>query len=132
MDRSKYPPNWEAIRAAILEREGHCCKFCGVANRSVGARSGDGQWHTPREIREMGDAEFGRKFAFGKAIRMIRIVLTVAHLDHDTTNNDTANLAALCQRCHLRHDADYHKTNAAATRRRRKEEQQQALLTEAE
>lgn len=29
-------------------------------------------------------------------------VLTVDHLDHDPGNSDPANLAALCQRCHLR------------------------------
>lgn len=34
-----------------------------------------------------------------------RVVLTVAHLDHDPTNNDPANLRALCQRCHNRYDA---------------------------
>ena len=33
------------------------------------------------------------------------IVLTIAHLDHDPRNNDAANLKALCQRCHNRHDA---------------------------
>lgn len=31
-------------------------------------------------------------------------VLTVAHLDHDATNNDFGNLRALCQRCHNTHD----------------------------
>lgn len=44
------------------------------------------------------------------------IVLTVAHLDHDTANNSDENLAALCQRCHLRHDAKHHAQNAAKTR----------------
>ena len=31
----------------------------------------------------------------------IRIVLTIAHLDQDITNNDHKNLMALCQRCHI-------------------------------
>lgn len=34
-----------------------------------------------------------------------KVVLTVAHLDHDPTNNDPENLRALCQRCHNRYDA---------------------------
>jgi 5-methylcytosine-specific restriction endonuclease McrA len=40
-----------------------------------------------------------------------RVVLTVAHIDHDRTNNRFDNLAALCQRCHLGHDARQHATN---------------------
>lgn len=36
-----------------------------------------------------------------------KIVLTVAHLDHDEENWSVSfdRLAALCQRCHLRYDA---------------------------
>jgi 5-methylcytosine-specific restriction endonuclease McrA len=49
--------------------------------------------------------------------RPIRIVLTIAHLDHDTTNNEMSNLAALCQRCHLRYDARLHAESAMRTRR---------------
>lgn len=37
-----------------------------------------------------------------------KVVLTVAHIDHDTTNNRFHNLAALCQRCHLNHDRHQH------------------------
>ena len=38
----------------------------------------------------------------------IKVVLTVAHLDHDITNNSFFNLKAMCQRCYLRYDAKYH------------------------
>lgn len=34
-----------------------------------------------------------------------KVVLTVAHLDHDITNNSFFNLKALCQKCHLEYDA---------------------------
>lgn len=40
-----------------------------------------------------------------------RIVLTVAHLDHNIKNNDFSNLAALCQRCHNRLDIEDRKAN---------------------
>lgn len=40
-----------------------------------------------------------------------KVVLTVAHLDHDKTNNRFSNLAALCQRCHLGHDIKHHVFN---------------------
>ncbi len=49
--------------------------------------------------------------------RPIRIVLTVAHLNHDESASDDANLAALCQRCHLRHDAVDNQRRAAERRR---------------
>ena len=44
-------------------------------------------------------------------------MLTVAHLDHAPEHNDPANLAALCQRCHLAHDRDQHRQSARQTRR---------------
>ena len=34
-----------------------------------------------------------------------KVILTVAHLDHDIINNSFFNLKALCQRCHLKYDA---------------------------
>ena len=33
-----------------------------------------------------------------------KIILTIAHLDQMPENNHPDNLAALCQRCHLKHD----------------------------
>lgn len=42
-----------------------------------------------------------------------RVVLTVAHLNHDPTNSATSNLAAGCQRCHLSYDLHRHMDNAA-------------------
>jgi 5-methylcytosine-specific restriction endonuclease McrA len=42
------------------------------------------------------------------------VVLTIAHLDQQPENNDHANLRALCQRCHLRFDADWRHARAAA------------------
>lgn len=37
----------------------------------------------------------------------VKVVLTIAHLDHDENNWDVPydRLRALCQRCHLRYDA---------------------------
>lgn len=45
----------------------------------------------------------------------VRVVLTVAHLDHTPENCARENLLALCQFCHLRLDAEQH----AKTRRTR-------------
>jgi hypothetical protein len=42
----------------------------------------------------------------GANVPAVIIVLTVAHLDHDEWNAQVTDdrLAALCQRCHFRHD----------------------------
>jgi hypothetical protein len=41
--------------------------------------------------------------------RTTRIVLAAVHLDHDPTNNRLRNLKSLSQRCHIIHDALYHR-----------------------
>lgn len=38
----------------------------------------------------------------------IVIVLTIAHLDQQPENNEEENLRALCQRCHVRLDPQWH------------------------
>lgn len=47
-------------------------------------------------------------------------MLTVEYLNHDTTDNRDENLAALCQRCHLKYDHAHHMANARKTRQARK------------
>jgi hypothetical protein len=41
-------------------------------------------------------------------LRVVRIVLTVAHLNHDPRDNREENLKALCQWCHLNYDKLHH------------------------
>lgn len=86
-NKARYPRDWKQIRAAILERAGHRCEFCKAAN------------HQPHPITGS------------------RVVLTIAHLDHQPENCDPANLRALCQRCHLAYDANHHQQTAYQTRR---------------
>ena len=43
------------------------------------------------------------------SVRTTYVVLACAHLDHDPGHNMPANLAALCQRCHMLHDAAEHR-----------------------
>lgn len=88
MDRSKYPPDWETIRARILTRagspdggpKGAKCEFCGIENYTETMITGS------------------------------RVVLTIAHLDHDPENWEVkdSRLKALCQSCHLAYDAEHH------------------------
>jgi len=133
-DYRDYPANWKSeIRPLILERAENCCEFCGVPNGAIVTRSKQngaryevvfGEWsqknHTAlRRIYQHHGLVLGTRFLGGLSAdrwgRPIRVVLTVAHLDHDRTNNVPANLRALCQRCHLRWDAEHH----AETRRLR-------------
>jgi cytochrome c1 len=48
--------------------------------------------------------------------RPIHIILTVAHLNHDETDNQPEYLAHLCQRCHNRHDAKHRAAPRKASR----------------
>lgn len=117
-----YPPNWKTeIRPAILERDGNKCKSCGVENYATGYRGKDGHFFTSEYIWEQIENHGVDMFAEGEPLsncwfgenptNPIRIVLTIAHLDHDLKNNDFSNLAALCQRCHNRLDIEYRKAN---------------------
>lgn len=112
--KSKYPPRkeWLAIRTRILARAKNCCEFCGVHNHRLGYRDEDGKFRAVMPMECEALALDG--------VKTLRIVLTVAHLDHDPTNNADNNLRALCQRCHLRYDAKEHRYNAAETRGKRR------------
>jgi hypothetical protein len=118
--RERYPDDWKAISKRIREeRAGNKCEWCGIENGTQFANTTlDGNRVPFIDIAQM--SRLDKVFLFGnEAPALSKIVLTVAHIDHDTTNNDDGNLAALCQRCHLRHDAKHHAKNAAVTRRRK-------------
>lgn|GEM_PF-7130269 len=55
--------------------------------------------------------------------KLTKIVLSVAHLDRDSKNNNRNNLAALCQKCHLNHDILQHVRNRLYGRHHAKEHQ---------
>jgi hypothetical protein len=127
IDHSKYPPYWRKLSRHIrFVRAGNRCEWCGVGNGALIIRSDVDpsryleidpndvdQWLINGEPAELPDTgEFGDKW--------VRVVLTVAHIDHDKTNNYFSNLAALCQRCHLNHDKHQHARNAALTRAEKK------------
>ena len=107
--RERYPANWNEIREGIRLRTNNQCAFCRAPNNALVARHVDGGSYM-LEHGEVFDSTTGEYLGLARgseydADRFPVIVLTVAHLDHDESNNDHTNLAALCQRCHLRHDA---------------------------
>ncbi len=82
IDYKEYHPDWHSISKFIrFERAQNKCEKCGCEN------------YKPHPITGS------------------YVVLTVAHIDHDKTNNDPVNLGAWCQRCHLKHDLQHHIAN---------------------
>lgn len=129
IDYKEYPPNWKTeIRPAILARENYCCKFCKAPNHSIVCRgmwngrqayqNDDGQIFDAKTGEYMGSSYVGDVWV--KEQRLTKIILTIAHLDQDKTNNDYRNLAALCQKCHLGIDLKHHMANARETNRKKK------------
>ena len=116
-NKALYPPDWPAVRVRILERDGHCCKQCGVPDRAIGWRDDKGEFHiVARDGNRQRLAD--EQFTFGDVRKLILIVLTIAHLhDPNPANCDDANLGALCQRCHNILDMPMRQANAAASRR---------------
>lgn len=122
-NKAKYPPNWKQIRADILERAGHRCEWCGVANHAVGYRDHN------KVFWPVSDEELHNGVAEADNLKLIQIVLTIAHVhDSNPANCAPENLAALCQRCHLNHDSAHHQENAARMRRMKREAAGQPAL----
>jgi len=100
IDYSKYPPNWKTeIRPRILNRANNCCEECSLENGV-----------TALSYKENGITQWVN-IAFEDLIehpyKEVKVVLTIAHLDHDETNHNVTDerLKAMCQLCHLRYDA---------------------------
>ncbi len=107
IDYALYPRNWlTEIRPRILRRAGARpeagiearCEHCTILNHCNVLR-----------LRASGPV-------------LVKIVLTIAHLDQDRLNNADDNLAALCQRCHLLWDRPFHLINAGLTRERKRKQ----------
>ena len=94
-NRSRYPKDWPAISRAIRERAGGRCEFID-AGTGLRCEALNGEPHP---------------------LTGSRVVLTVAHLDHQPENCDPANLLAACQRCHNRYDAPMRRRGIAERQR---------------
>jgi hypothetical protein len=105
-----YPKNWRAISASIRKRSDGRCECHGECSL-----------HHERRCTEM----HGQDAIWARG----KVVLTVAHLNHDPSDCRPENLKAMCQRCHLRYDAEQHRKHSAETRRRKKSNGE--LFTEA-
>lgn len=105
--RHLYPANWNELSLRIRQEAGDRCEWCGLCNRAVGYRYGNGHFRAVAQIDRMTVQrvlEDIRPSARGARPRLTRIVLTVHHRDGNPENNERGNLKALCQKCHLEAD----------------------------
>lgn len=88
----KYPPNW---KTEIVPR--------------ILARAGELRDKSGKIVREANCEKCGIQNHITK-ISGTKVVLTIAHLDHDANNHQVTDdrLAALCQACHLKYDLHRH------------------------
>ena len=109
----EYPKDWKIIRYRILERANHKCEFCGVPNHVLIHRTGKGinDWVFWPEGMESEAWDID-------GLKCTKIILTIAHLDHDKTNHEVSDerLKALCQKCHLQYDMPRHVANRKRNR----------------
>jgi hypothetical protein len=112
IDYTRYPSDWKQIRSRILERANNKCEDCELPNHSkvfaikLKVQDSDGRYkYKMYWIRDPLDA--AKAVRHGLFVKEVKVVLTIAHLDHDETNHnvDDERLKALCQHCHLLYDA---------------------------
>jgi hypothetical protein len=101
IDYKKYPSDWQQTRNRILERAKNTCECCSLEKHST-------VWSF-RNLEKVTvwskDLPYIRSFSIDP--KEVKVVLTIAHLDHDETNHQVTDerLKAMCQLCHLRYDA---------------------------
>jgi hypothetical protein len=98
-------PAWKARRARLLDRCGHKCERCRVPHLTTVQRGKGGSW----AVGEFWFSWDGTPRHMWERVRTVRIILTMAHLTHDPLRNDDADLAMLCQWCHLNYDKMQHR-----------------------
>jgi hypothetical protein len=120
-----YPIDWLQLSTMIrFERAKGRCEECGRPHGREIRHLGDGRWwdEEDRTWRNGRGRPLPRLALIGDGavVRITKVVLATAHLDHDPTNNRPKNLKALCQRCHMIHDRDEHRRRRWLTLRMRK------------
>ena len=111
IDYANYPPDFKEISRRIrFDRAGGKCENCGIANYTVieyvdDVRESITLFEKFKHARAYANLKNSQYMRVGnKGVWFSVVILTTAHLDHDTWNSDDDNLRALCQRCHLTHD----------------------------
>ena len=126
MNPKDYPPNWKEISHFVrkvraedrCECRGECGSkhlggLCDAPNKTMISRNikDPARWVQEVEF-------FGRDV--GEWAQAIKIVLTTAHLCHNSKCDKLEHLRAMCQRC-LRYDRYEHGKKASTSRRRNRD-----------
>lgn len=117
IDYKQYHPKWSLISRLIrFHRAKNKCEKCGLKNHQIIKRLKHGDYRLPFQLEwdVINNKVRLNQISLQSAIQLFgftKVVLTVAHLDHDKENNRFNNLAALCQCCHLKHDLNQHIAN---------------------
>lgn len=111
----RYPKDWTQIVAKVRERSGNKCEG---SPAFPDCRRPNGWLLNKRTDEVTDDGMLAESWSLADGDKVIRIVLTVGHLDHTPENCDLNNLRHWCQRCHLNYDAQHHAQNSYQTRRK--------------
>jgi hypothetical protein len=122
--RHLYAADWRSLSGDIrFGRAGGRCEACGRPHRRLVYALQDGRWLDPDGLAWRdgagGEPADEPTLSEAAAMRLVRVVISTAHLDQDPANREPDNLRALCQRRHLSHDLDYHLARRWITCRRR-------------
>ena len=125
--RQFYGREWRTVtRPRILARAANCCERCGVPNHSTAVRYRFYWRLLPLPFEELFNDRIrlqsvrwkinniGQMTVSVLYCRVVRIVLTIAHLNHQAGDDRDENLLALCQWCHLSNDRHHHHETRAA------------------
>lgn len=130
-NKARYPDDWKQVSQSTRDVAGNVCQACGVENGRLiyrgshelrpAWRYADDSVFMPSRCSFDGSDIPGTTWDdFDKAKgKPVKVVLTVAHLDHQPENCDPSNLRAWCQRCHNAYDAPM-RARGVADRRKAK------------
>lgn len=123
LTKADYPPHWQHLRATVLRRADDACECLG----ECGDTHVHDRCNAPNHAMIVRDLGWLARWwlvsdpyvaQFTMPWKPIQVILTIAHLCQESRCDDIEHLRAMCQRCHLKMDAQQHATNAAQTRRR--------------
>lgn len=116
IDYKKYCKDWKLRSRFIrLFRANNKCEVCNIPNHITVIR---GKYNGFNVVQDMEGNIYNEKTFeciggdyLGEVgnNKPIKIILTVAHLDHDIKNNNFFNLKAMCQKCHNNYDVAHRK-----------------------
>jgi len=124
-NKDRYPQDWKAISKRIRVLAGNVCEKCGTPNgeliRRGVTRDKIAVWRLASDSAYMDGyrADNGiLEHDTGEDTvgwgQLVKVILTVAHLDHTPENCADDKLRAWCQRCHNVYDMPMRKAGIAA------------------